>query len=93
MKIRWVGDGVEEKGLDAAGHCVIAVDPRYFRPTEVDTLLGDASKAHTKLGWKPRVSFPDLVSEMVRADLTEAQCDELLKPRGRTVALGSRAVS
>lgn len=93
MKVRWVGDGVEEKGFDAAGRCVVAVDSRYFRPTEVDTLLGDASKAHTKLGWKPKVSFPDLVSEMVREDLTEAQCDGLLKARGRSVVLGPRAAS
>jgi GDPmannose 4,6-dehydratase len=93
MKLRWVGEGVEEKGIDATGRCVVAVDPRYFRPTEVDTLLGNADKAREKLGWKPRVSFAELVSEMVRDDLTEAQCDGLLKGRGRAVVLKSRAAS
>ena len=89
MKIDWVGKGVEEKGLNSAGKCVVAVDPRYFRPTDVEALLGDAAKAREKLGWKPRTSFSDLVSEMVREDLKEAECDELLRPKGRFVASGS----
>ena len=78
MDIHWVGEGVEEKGFDDSGQCVVAVDPRYFRPTEVETLLGDASKAREKLGWTPRTSFEDLVSEMVREDLKEAQNEKLL---------------
>ena len=82
MKIRWRGKGVKEKGYDAKGQCIIAVDPRYFRPTEVDSLLGDASKARRKLGWKPRVKFPELVSEMVREDLILAERDELVKRHG-----------
>jgi GDPmannose 4,6-dehydratase len=87
MKIRWVGEGAKEQGFDTTGKCVVAVDPAYFRPTEVDTLLGDASKAREKLGWEPRTSFSELVSEMVREDLKEAQCEGLLKPRGRFVTV------
>jgi len=89
MKIRWVGEGAEERGLDSAGRCVVAVDPLYFRPTEVDSLLGDASKAREKLGWKPRTSFSELVSEMVREDMKDAECEELLKPHGRSAASGA----
>ena len=59
-----------------------AVDPRYFRPTEVETLLGDPSKAKTKLGWTPRTSFAELVAEMVREDLKSAERDELVKKHG-----------
>jgi GDPmannose 4,6-dehydratase len=88
MRIRWMGEGVEEKGFDSSGRCVVAVDPRYFRPTEVDTLLGNARKAREKLGWEPRTSFANLVAEMVREDLGEAECEELLKPRGRTAVSG-----
>jgi len=80
MKIRWSGDGVEEKGFDSSGRCLVAVDPRYFRPTEVETLLGDASKAHDRLGWVPKTSFHELVAEMVREDLKDAECEELLRP-------------
>ena len=82
MSIRWQGEGVEEKGFDAAGRCVVAVDPRYFRPTEVETLLGDASKARQKLGWTPRTTFAELVAEMVREDLRSAERDELVKRHG-----------
>jgi GDPmannose 4,6-dehydratase len=67
------------------GDPIISVDPRYFRPTEVDTLLGDPSKAKKKLGWEPRISFEDLVREMVSHDLEEAQKDELCKQSGFTV--------
>jgi GDPmannose 4,6-dehydratase len=67
--IEWRGSGLEEKGVDDRGRVVVEVDPRYFRPTEVDVLLGDASKAREKLGWRHKVSFDDLVSEMVKADL------------------------
>lgn len=82
MEIRWEGKGVDEKGFDATGNCIVAVDPRYFRPTEVETLLGDPSKAREKLGWVPRISFKELVSEMVREDLRAAQRDELVKNHG-----------
>jgi GDPmannose 4,6-dehydratase len=68
-EIEWHGEGVQEQGLDArTGEVLVAIDPRYFRPTEVDELLGDASKARAKLGWQHQVSFPELVREMVEAD-------------------------
>jgi GDPmannose 4,6-dehydratase len=82
MPIRWEGQGVNEKGYTADGKCVVAVDPRYFRPTEVETLLGDASKAREKLGWTPKISFDELVSEMVQSDLEAAERDELVKKHG-----------
>lgn len=82
LSIRWEGRGVDEKGFDAGGKCVVAVDPRYFRPTEVETLLGDASKAKEKLGWTPKISFRELVSEMMREDLKAAERDELVKRHG-----------
>ena len=85
LKIRWEGTGVEEKGyLDEANgaRCVVAVDPRYFRPAEVETLLGDPTKAKEKLGWVPTTSFQDLVAEMVREDLRSAERDELIKSNG-----------
>ncbi|WP_372763571.1 GDP-mannose 4,6-dehydratase [Litorivivens sp.] len=85
LHIRWVGSGVDERGLlnvEGEERCVVAVDPRYFRPTEVETLLGDPSKAQTKLGWKPRTTFAELVGEMVREDLKSAERDELVKTHG-----------
>ena len=82
MSIRWEGQGVDEKGYDEQGKCIVAVDPRYFRPTEVETLLGDASKAKQKLGWTPRTTFDELVTEMVREDLRAAERDELVKRHG-----------
>lgn len=82
IAIRWSGAGVDERGLDADGRCIVAVDPRYFRPTEVDSLLGDASLAREKLGWQPRTSFRELVVEMVRADLTLAERDQLNRRHG-----------
>ncbi|MBI3523706.1 MAG: GDP-mannose 4,6-dehydratase [Betaproteobacteria bacterium] len=82
MTIRWEGEGAGEKGYDAQGKCIIAIDPRYFRPTEVETLLGDASKAREKLGWTPKITFKQLVAEMVRADLSSAERDELIKKHG-----------
>lgn len=63
--------------FSANGKTVVAVDPRYFRPTEVETLLGDPSKGKDKLGWKPKITFRELVAEMVRADLEEAKKEEL----------------
>ncbi len=82
MHIRWEGTGVEEKGYDAHAKCIVAVDPRYFRPTEVETLLGDPTKAKEKLGWTPKTSFDELVAEMVREDLKSAERDELVKHHG-----------
>ena len=93
IKLRWRGKGVKEvavvdkgprakSGSPARGQTVVRVDPRYFRPTEVDSLLGDARKARRKLGWKPRISFKSLVAEMVREDLKAAERDELVKRHG-----------
>jgi GDPmannose 4,6-dehydratase len=80
--IRWEGVGADEKGYDTNGKCVVQVDPRYFRPTEVDTLLGDPSKAKEKLGWTPKISFENLVAEMVREDFKSAKRDELIETHG-----------
>jgi GDPmannose 4,6-dehydratase len=82
MQIRWEGQGIEEKGCDANGKVIVAIDSRYFRPTEVETLLGDPSKAKLKLGWTPKISFDELVAEMVREDLKAAERDELVKKHG-----------
>jgi GDPmannose 4,6-dehydratase len=82
IQISWKGDGVEEKGYDSRGNCIISVDPRYFRPAEVETLLGDSGKAREQLGWNPATSFSDLVSEMVREDLKAAERDDLIKSHG-----------
>lgn len=82
MQIRWAGDGVDEKGYDANGKCIVAVDPRYFRPTEVETLLGDPSKAKIKLGWSPKITFNELVAEMVCEDFKSAERDELVRKHG-----------
>tara|TARA_B110000503_G_scaffold127735_1_gene197826 strand:+ start:210 stop:1265 length:1056 start_codon:yes stop_codon:yes gene_type:complete len=77
FNINWSGNGVDERGL-IDGKVVIEIDKKYFRPTEVETLLGDASKAKEKLGWKPKISFKDLVSEMVKEDLKLAKRDQLI---------------
>ncbi|WP_295431714.1 GDP-mannose 4,6-dehydratase [uncultured Thiodictyon sp.] len=82
LSLRWEGAGLDEKGYDAAGRCIVAVDPRYFRPTEVETLLGDATKAREKLGWVPTTSFAELVAEMAREDLKQAQRDDLVQRHG-----------
>ena len=82
IALEWRGSGVDEKGYDAQGNCIVQVDPRYFRPTEVETLLGDATKAREKLGWTPRTTFAELVAEMVREDLKAAERDELIKKHG-----------
>lgn len=82
LNLMWQGSGVDEKAVDLAGNIVVAVDPRYFRPTEVETLLGDPSKAMTELGWTPRTSFDQLVREMVDADLRSAQRDALVRKHG-----------
>ncbi len=82
LAVRWEGSGVDEKGYDPQGKCIVSVDPRYFRPTEVETLLGDPGKAREKLGWAPKTSFADLVSEMMREDMKSAQRDELVRQHG-----------
>ena len=85
MTLQWRGTGIAEKGYDHAGHCRVEVDPRYFRSTEVDSLLGDASKAKEKLGWQPRISFAELVREMVQEDFMAAKRDALVKRHGFSV--------
>ena len=82
LQLTWKGEGKNEKGYDHNGRCIVAVDPRYFRPTEVDSLLGDPGKAKAKLGWVPKVKFAELVVEMVRADLRSAERDALVKRHG-----------
>lgn len=83
IDIIWQGEGINEKGIDKhTGVCLVAVDPRYFRPTEVETLLGDATKAKEKLGWVPQISFQELVQEMMREDLILAKRDELCTQEG-----------
>ncbi len=82
IKLTWTGTGLDEKAMDESGKVIVAVDPRYFRPAEVETLLGDATLAHNKLGWKPRIGFEELVREMVQADLENAKRDHLVRKNG-----------
>jgi GDPmannose 4,6-dehydratase len=82
MQIRWEGRGVEERGYDSNNKVIVAVDQRYFRPAEVETLLGDPTKAKEKLRWTPKISFDELVAEMVSEDLKSAQRDEVVKQHG-----------
>jgi GDPmannose 4,6-dehydratase len=85
MAIRWEGNGVDEKGYwstPKGDQLIIAVDPHYFRPTEVETLLGDPTKAKSKLGWAPQTTFYELVGEMVREDLKLAERDDLINKHG-----------
>ena len=82
IQITWQGEGVNETGTDPRGKVIVKVDPRYFRPTEVETLLGDPTKAKEKLGWTPQISFSDLVAEMVHEDFKSAERDELVKKNG-----------
>ena len=88
ITIEWDGSGLEEKGYDSDGNVVVTVDPRYFRPAEVESLLGDASKARKELGWAPKIAFPDLVKEMVLEDLMAAERDELVKRHGYVTNAG-----
>ncbi len=82
-RIRWEGSGENEKGYDEeTNQLIVAVDPRYFRPTEVETLLGDPSKAKEKLGWTPRISLEEMVHEMMESDLADAKRDSLVKQHG-----------
>src|SRR6185369_6953958 len=83
MHIEWRGKGVDEQGVDTkTGRTIVKVDARYFRPTEVETLLGDPSKAKAKLGWTPECSFQDLVREMVTSDLDIARRDAVIAREG-----------
>ena len=85
IELRWEGAGPEEKGIDPEGKVMVAVDPRYYRPTEVETLLGDASKAKQELGWQPRISFRELVREMVEEDFKAAERDALVRKHGYSI--------
>lgn len=85
MKLRWEGHGIEEKAFDEKGNVVIAIDPKYFRPTEVETLLGDATKARTKLNWTPKITFDELVREMSHSDLELTKRELLLQGKGLRV--------
>lgn len=85
INIHWEGSGVNEKGYDENGKLIVSVDPAYFRPAEVETLLGDPSKAFLKLGWKPKYSFQELVTEMAEADLKLAEKDVLTGGLGKVI--------
>jgi GDPmannose 4,6-dehydratase len=83
ISLRWVGSGVDEEGIDAhTGNCIVKIDPRYFRPAEVETLLGDPKKAQEKLGWTPQTTFSELVAEMMAEDLKGAERDSMIKKHG-----------
>jgi GDPmannose 4,6-dehydratase len=83
LQLRWQGSKLDEHAIDVdSGRTVVRIDPRYFRPTEVDTLLGDASKARRQLGWAPEISFAQLVREMVESDWRLAQRDALIEREG-----------
>jgi GDPmannose 4,6-dehydratase len=83
MRLEWTGKGIEERGIDGkSGRTIVKIDARYFRPTEVETLLGDASKALRKLGWKPEIDFQTLIAEMVKEDLELARRDAVMAREG-----------
>ena len=82
LGLTWQGSGIDEKALDKDGKVVVSIDPRYFRPTEVETLLGDPTKAQKELGWTPTTTFEELVTEMVESDLKSAQRDALVRKHG-----------
>ena len=85
ISVRWEGEGADQKGIEEkTGQVVVAVDPEYFRPTEVNELLGDASKARDKLGWEPEITFEEMIAEMIEADMEEAQKDYLCLQEGFT---------
>ena len=79
IEITWKGDGVDEKGYDQNGNCIVEVDPRYFRPTEVESLLGDPTKAKEKLGWAPKTSLQEMIEEMMQADMKMVKNELLIK--------------
>lgn len=83
--LQWEGEGMHEVGRRGTGYLVVRIDPRYFRPAEVETLLGDPSKAHAKLGWTPSTTLEELVAEMVEADREEARKEAILRLKGFNV--------
>ena len=83
--LQWDGEGLDEVGRRSTGEVVVRIDPRYFRPAEVETLLGDPTRAHDKLGWKPTTTLEELVEEMVVADREEARKEALLRLKGFNV--------
>lgn len=85
IEITWRGEGIQETGSDQNGNVIVRVDPRYFRPTEVETLLGNPAKAKEKLGWTPKISFEELVAEMMREDLKLAEKNVLIRHHGYRV--------
>ncbi len=85
FSLRWSGAGIDERGCDAFGNCIVRIDPHYLRPAEVDSLMGHAAKARAQLGWRPQVTFRELVREMVEADLQTAERDQLVKTNGYKV--------
>ena len=85
MQLTWEGAGADERGIDQKGNVIVAVDPRYYRPTEVETLLGDPTRARLELGWQPKVTFPELVKEMIEEDLRIAEKDALVRKHGYSV--------
>jgi GDPmannose 4,6-dehydratase len=82
LELCWGGAGEDSKGYDQHGRLLVEVDPRYFRPAEVETLLGDPTKARRELGWSPRTTFPELVAEMITEDLRSAERDLLVERHG-----------
>ena len=80
--LQWEGTGVQETGRRSTGEVVVRIDPRYYRPAEVETLLGDPSKAHENLGWTPTTTLEELVTEMVAADREEARKEAILRLKG-----------
>ena len=85
ISLRWSGAGIAERGYDAFGQCIVRIDPHYLRPAEVDSLMGHAAKAKSKLGWRPQVTFRELVREMAAADLQIAEREKLMKSNGYKV--------
>ena len=83
--LHWEGYGQDEVGYDSEGNCIVRIDPRYFRPTEVDTLLGDASRAHKILGWSPNCTFKELIAEMIQKDLQETEGENIARRHGFSV--------
>ncbi|QDT63415.1 GDP-mannose 4,6-dehydratase [Calycomorphotria hydatis] len=84
LHITWQGDGINEQGVDQHGNVIVKIDAHFFRPAEVENLIGDPTKAREKLGWSPQISFAELVSEMVREDLKTAERDQLVRKHGYT---------
>jgi GDPmannose 4,6-dehydratase len=86
IEVEWKGEGVNEKGYNKAnGEIIVEVDPKYFRPTEVDLLVGDPSKAHRELGWKHRYSLDELIKEMVEGDMQLFKRDKYLLEGGHDI--------